>query len=312
MPNRIAIYAHRGWIGSKIVKALAESPASVKILCRPGSSVAGLPSNVSAANVDITDQADLIAALKDIDILISLVGHAGIRSQHHLVEAIPKTEVQLFVPSDLAVRYAGQGLGIDLIRAKLEVEEHAKRLAVKTTTVLTGNLAEFALGTPAMGVDLLNNRIIFTGDSASQPLNLCTRSYVAAAYVSMFADTPIEILENRTLSLSELRPTGYEIQQALTTKFGVPPAQRTIPIERVSIQVDEMIKNGDPGALAWYTRKNWGNGDQLKFLGTDFWEVEGYTKATVKDLLVEEKLEEYRPLPKEFLDILYVDYADCV
>ncbi|KAE8331079.1 hypothetical protein BDV39DRAFT_169828 [Aspergillus sergii] len=312
MPNRIAIYAHRGWIGSKVVKALAESPASVKILYRPGSSVVGLPSNVSAAVVDIMDQADLIAALRDIDILISLVGHDGIRSQHHLIEAIPKTEVQLFVPSDLAVRYAGQGLGIDLIRAKLEVEEHAKRLAVKTTTVLTGNLAEFALGTPAMGVDLLNNRIIFTGDSASQPLNLCTRSYVAAAYASMFADTPIEILENRTLSLSELKPTGYDLQQALTTKFGVPPAQRTIPVERVSIQVDEMIKKGDPGALAWYTRKNWGNGDQLKFLGTDVWEVEGYTKATLKDLLLEDKLEEYRPLPKEFLVILYVEYADCV
>lgn len=209
MPNRIAIYAHRGWIGSKIVKALAESPASVKILCRPGSSVVGLPSNVSAVNVDTTDQADLIAALRDIDILMwftrhfnhstvtanislsSLVGHDGIRSQHHLVEAIPKTEVRLFVPSDFAVRYAGQGLAIDVIRAKFEVEEHAKRLAVKTTTVLTGNLAEFALGTPyvvdlictgrlltssnpcrVMGVDRLNNRIIFTGDSASQPLNL--------------------------------------------------------------------------------------------------------------------------------------------
>lgn len=128
----------------------------------------------------------------------------------------------------------------------------------------------------------------------------------------MFGDTPIEILKNRTLSLSELRPTGYDIQQALTTKFGVPPAQYTVPIEKVSIQVDEMIKKGDPGALAWYTRENWGNGDQLKFLGNDVWEVEGYTKATVKDLLLEDKLEEYRPLPKEFLDILYVEYADCV
>lgn len=35
-----------------------------------------------------------------------------------------------------------------------EVEETAKRLGVKTTTVLTGNLAEFALGTP-YGVDLV-------------------------------------------------------------------------------------------------------------------------------------------------------------
>lgn len=141
---------------------------------------------------------------------------------------------------------------------------------------------------------------------------LSTRSYVAAAYASIFGDSPIEKLEERTLSLSELRPTGHDIQKALTTKFGVPPAQLTIPIEQVSTRVDEMIKKGEPGALAWYTRKNWGNGDQLKFLGTDIWEVEGYIKASVEDLLVEDKLEEYRPLGKEFLDALYVEYADCV
>lgn len=38
MVNRIAIYAHRGWMGSKIIMALAESPTSVKVLCRPESS----------------------------------------------------------------------------------------------------------------------------------------------------------------------------------------------------------------------------------------------------------------------------------
>lgn len=70
MVNRIAIYAHRGWLGSKIVTALADSPASVKVLCRPGSSIEGLPSNVSAVTVDITDQVDVIAALRDIDILM--------------------------------------------------------------------------------------------------------------------------------------------------------------------------------------------------------------------------------------------------
>jgi hypothetical protein len=141
---------------------------------------------------------------------------------------------------------------------------------------------------------------------------LSTRTYVAAAYASIFGDTPIEKLEDRTFTLSELRPTGHDIEKALATKFGVPPAKCTIPIEKVSIQVDEMIKKGEPGALAWYTRKNWGNGDQLRFLSTDVWEVEGYLKATVEDLLVEDKLEEYRPLPKEFLDVLYVEYTDCI
>lgn len=78
---------------------------------------------------------------------------------------------------------------------------------------------------------------------------LSTRNYVAAAYASIFGDTLIEKLEKRTLSISELRPTSHDIQKALTTKFGVPPAQCTVTIEKVSVQVDEMIKKGEPGAL---------------------------------------------------------------
>ncbi|KAK9342747.1 hypothetical protein V1522DRAFT_454571 [Lipomyces starkeyi] len=313
MPNSIAIYGHRGWVGSAIVQALADSPASVKVLYRPGSDTLRLPSNISTVQVDITDQDALVAALEGVDILISLVGHSAIECQLFLLNALVKTNVRLFVPSDLAVKYKGQGLGIELIKAKMAVEHAAARLGVMTTVVLTGNLAEFALDTPAMGVDREHNRIIFTGDSASQPLNLwyANLTPIMAAYVSLFATTSIAELSNRTFSLSELRPTGREIAQALEKRWGKAPSQRTVSIEDVTRQVDELIQSGNPGALSWYTRKNWGNGDQLKFLGTKFWEVEGYKKASIEDLLVKGKLDRYRPLPQEFLDILFAEFDLC-
>ncbi|PYI16562.1 NAD(P)-binding protein [Aspergillus violaceofuscus CBS 115571] len=311
MPNRIAVYGHRGWVGSAIVRSLSESPAVVKVLYRPGSNAQGLPSNVTAVQVDITDEEALVAALRDVDILISLVGHSAIEFQHNLIRAIPKTNVQLFVPSDLAVRYSGQGLGIELINAKIKVEEAAERLGVPITVVLTGNFAEFALDTPAMGVDHRHNRIIFTGNSASQPLNLCTREYVAAAFASIFSTTLIPQLQNRTLSLSELKPTGDEIAQALTQRFGATPAKFTVPLGEVTCRVDAMIEANNPLALAWYTRKNWGNGDQLKFLGSDIWEVDGYDNKSIEDLVVAGKLGEYRAMPEQITSIFESEFLNC-
>jgi uncharacterized protein YbjT (DUF2867 family) len=77
-----------------------------------------------------------------------LVGHGGIPLEHHFVEAIPKTQVKLFVPSDLAARYDAQGNSIPVNRHKSEVEKAAREAGIPTTVVLPGNFAEFALTTP--------------------------------------------------------------------------------------------------------------------------------------------------------------------
>lgn len=52
-----------------------------------------------------------------------------------------------------------------------------------------------------------------------------------------------------------------------------------------------MIEANDPLALAWYTRKNCGNGDQLRFLGSNMSEMEGYETKSIEDLLVAENSE---------------------
>ena len=77
-----------------------------------------------------------------------LVGHGGVPLEHHFVQAIPKTQVQLFVPSELAARYDEQGNRIPVNRNKVEVEMAAHQSGVSTTVILPGNFAEFALSTP--------------------------------------------------------------------------------------------------------------------------------------------------------------------
>ncbi|WQF76489.1 Putative NmrA-like domain, NAD(P)-binding domain superfamily [Colletotrichum destructivum] len=297
--NRIAVYGHRGWGSSNIVDALIASGAPVKILYRHGSDISSLPDHVAKVEVDVDDEAALIEALQDTDIVVSLVGHEGVRRQHGFVKAIPKTNVKLFSPSDLAARYDEQGLRIGVNKEKDEVEKAARAAGIPTTVVLVGNFAEFALNTPGMGVDLAGNMITHSGNSANEKLNLCTRKYVAAAYSSIFAATPISQLENRAITLCELAPTGKEIEAALEARHGVAPQVSTHSLDKVNGEVEGGLQSGSPFALAWYCRKIWATGQQCQMVGTDFWEVDGYDKATLEDLVVRGNLEAYREMPPQ-------------
>lgn len=58
-----------------------------------------------------------------------------------------------------------------------------------------------------------------------------------------------------------------------------------------------LLQEGKPIALAFYCRKIWGTGQQAKMIGTDIWEVPGYQKVTLTELLVDGKLENYRDMP---------------
>lgn len=68
--NRIAVYGHRGWASSAIVKALANSGAPIRVLHRPGSDTSALPANVEIVEVDLSDQTSLVSKLDGIDIVM--------------------------------------------------------------------------------------------------------------------------------------------------------------------------------------------------------------------------------------------------
>ncbi|KAF4811042.1 Eugenol synthase 1 [Colletotrichum siamense] len=297
--NRIAVYGHRGWGSSRIVKALIASGAPVRVLTRPGSDVSSLPDDVEKVEVDVNDEERLVSALKDIDIVISLVGHEGVQRQHGFVKAIPKTNVKLFSPSDLAARYDEQGMRIAVNKNKDEVERAAKAAGIPTTVVLVGNFAEFALNTLGMGVDIPGNRLINSANSAEAKVNLCTRNYVAAAYVSIFTKTPIAQIQNRAIALTELSPTGGDVANALKERNGKAPQISNHSLEKIDGEIEDGLASGSLFTLSWYCRKIWGTGQQAQMVGTDLWEVEGYKKATLKDLIVEEKLEYYREIPPQ-------------
>ncbi|GLA90608.1 hypothetical protein AtubIFM61612_008793 [Aspergillus tubingensis] len=302
--NRIAVYGHRGFVGSRVVPALIASGAPITVLHRPSSDTSNLPEHVRKIEVDVLDEDALVDALQDIDIVISLVGDEGTDRQYGFVKAIPKTNVQLFSPSDFCLRYCEQGMRMPCMKAKAKVEKASKDAGIPTTVVHVGNFAEFTLSTTAVGVDLQNNVLVYTGNSASERVTMCTKDYVAAAYVDIFTTRPIHTIQNRTITLSELAPTGMEIAAIMKEKNGRDPSIATRSLEEINQRIEDSLSKESNLAVPAYCRKMWGTGEMMKMLPDDLWEVEGYKKASLEDLVIGGRLESYRTLPDHVLEYL--------
>ncbi|KAF1731558.1 Eugenol synthase 1 [Beauveria bassiana] len=295
--NRIAVYGHRGRFSSKILSALLASGAPITVLHRPGSDVSSLPSHVPKIEVNVLDEDALVAALQDIDIVLSLVGDEGIDRELGLVRAIPRTGVKLFVPSDLGLQYDQEALAIPVLQKKANVLEAARQANIPFTVILIANFAEFTLGSIVMGVDVEGNRLLYTGNAATEKASMCTVNYVAAAYVSIFTTNPVSEISNRAIGLVELAPTGQEIAAALEKRHGRKPDIFTQSTEQVTAEFLARL-DSDLSALApaWYWRKLWGTGDLTRLLGSDIWHVPNVRKATLDDLIVKGEVGTYRDL----------------
>ncbi|EGU86963.1 hypothetical protein FOXB_02519 [Fusarium oxysporum f. sp. conglutinans Fo5176] len=209
--NRIAIYGHRGLFSSRIAAALVASGAPVTVLYRPESDASNFHASVPTIKVDPFDEDALVAALHDIDIVMG----QGCRRGARLRPGYPRTQVQLFVPSDLGLRYGEEGMLIPLLKKKEDVQEAARQAGIPLTVILIANFAEYTLGSIAMGIDVQGNRLLYTGNSAKEKAVMSTADYVAAAYVSIFTGNPIPEISSRAIGVIELAPTGEEIAEAL-------------------------------------------------------------------------------------------------
>lgn len=74
-----------------------------------------------------------------------MTGHEGVPRQLAYVEAIPKTNVKLFVPSDLGFGVDEVGMKIPAFKNKAAVEKAAKEGGIPMTLVYVGGMAESSL-----------------------------------------------------------------------------------------------------------------------------------------------------------------------
>lgn len=138
-----------------------------------------------------------------------------------------------------------------------------------------------------------------------------TRSYVAASYVSIFTSTPIEQLQSRALTVSELKLTGAEIVTALTEKFGSRTLTTTESTESINERSETALEAGSLLALPYYYRKILGTGQQAEMLGRGLWDVKGYKKASLRDLIVGCELKAYQELPQAVMGVFEPQFEQC-
>ncbi|KAK1573645.1 uncharacterized protein LY79DRAFT_583495 [Colletotrichum navitas] len=123
-----------------------------------------------------------------------------------------------------------------------------------------------------------------------------------AAYASIFSTTPISQLENRAIALCELVPTEKDITVTLESKHGIGPQTSSRGLEKIKDEVEQWLESVSVFTVAWYCHKIWGAGQQSQMIGSNFWEVDDYQKATLEDLILGEKLEAYREMPDQVVE----------
>lgn len=109
-----------------------------------------------------------------------------------------------------------------------------------------------------------------------------TRDYVAAGYASIFVEADPSSLAGRVIGLNELHPTTGEIEKTMQKKIGAPPQ-----VAFDSVQNAAKLAQSD--RLDALVRKKMGDGSHN--VGKDIWEVKGYQKKTLDDLLLRDGLE---------------------
>ena len=188
-----------------------------------------------------------------------------------------KASVKLFVPSDLALPYTvEERTTVQVPREKYELEQQLKQASIPFVLICIGNFTSFALDSPYMGIDLPNNRIVNTGRSETNPVWLCSRDYVAAGFAAIFSTSTPAQLAGRLIGLNELRPTTWEIEQAMYDHTGRKP-------EVAEESIENMTQQAAQGRLDALVRKKMGDGTH--HVGQDIWDVDGFPKRSLADFI---------------------------
>lgn len=68
-------------------------------------------------------------------------------------------------------------------------------------------------------------------------------------------------------------------------------------LTKIDHEMSLCAQKGIPLTAIWYYRRAWGAGSLPELVGQDIWTVPGYTKKTLHELVVEDKMAAYRDLP---------------
>ena len=233
MTTTVLVAGATGDLGSRIVRELLTHDTRVRVLTRPGSTKAaemyGSNDRVEIADARYTDSTALVAALSDIDTVVSTV--SGTRSvivdaQRALLNAAVEAGVQRFIPSDYSADYRQIAIGSNRnFELRREFAGILDAAPIRATSVLNGAFADMLTGQAPM--ILFKRQRVLYWSSPDQILDFTTKDdtarTVALATLDENAPRVLEVAGDRVTAravaqtMTDLTGTRFKLQWAGTT-----------------------------------------------------------------------------------------------
>ncbi|KAJ1943485.1 hypothetical protein FBU59_002898, partial [Linderina macrospora] len=213
--TKIAVAGVTGTLGTFFVKELQKysSEFSVTVLTRKESEestrakFASYP-QFSIRGVDYKDEGNLVDALADHTVVLSLVGHGGVNDQLQLISAAEKAKVEYFLPSEFGADFdkPGNEQVVALYAPKRAIRRALEESTLKYTFIVTGCFADWFL-MPFYKWDLVNRTVEIPGDGTTKS-SFTSRLDIARYTVAVLRrlgkfDNQIVRIASHTLSFND-------------------------------------------------------------------------------------------------------------
>lgn len=214
--KRVAIAGAAGELGSHIFEALLRSGRySLTVLTRSISQHSFLSGGSSAINVvevDYESFDSLRGALENQDVLISVLGKAGISSQHRLIDAAVAARVKRIIPSEFGGDLKNiKSRQFPTYRPKVEVEERLEKHCSNSDTSYTFIFNNMLLDWGLREGLLLNpkNRTVRLYDGGRKIFSATTMATVGRAVVAVL--DKYHTTSNRAVYIQDIAITQVEL-----------------------------------------------------------------------------------------------------
>lgn len=200
-----------GSLGEVVLQKLLASDFNVKMLRRQGSKSIP-PKGVKVLEADFSSKESLLAALKDVDAVVSTIANFAVPSQQIIIDAAIEAGVQRFVPSDFGSNLdhpAGRSLPVFADKVKIQeyLIEKSKTTSLTWTSVATNVFLDWGLEFGfLLGARDGKLRLVGTGDDK-----------FSATALDSIGDSVVGILhhpeqtKNRTVFIDDIKVSQNQI-----------------------------------------------------------------------------------------------------
>lgn len=268
-PHTVGLLAHTGRTGSAALRVLLEAHRLGKInlvvLFRPGSNLSTIDKDVETRELDLSapDTDKIKAAVKGLNVLISLVAISGLQDQIHLFDPLAATPGFVsFIPPIFGIPTYTRD--VDPEDERLQAFLSAFRPLIKipqslglgVTRITCGVFTDYFFDEKYVDTDIDANSIHLYGQAMNKGMAL-TSSEALAEAIGEIATRQPETIKDKTFHVYDYSPTGTEIIQTLESLHGTKPVV-------IDVTEDDYQKVMDSGSMAIspaHYKHTWGTGD---------------------------------------------------